>query len=601
MRKLLFILFCLCTMAVQAQETVAFRYWFDQNESAVVTGTTTVGNFHLDADVSQLPTGLHFFNYQVVSPTYDESVVHSAFFCKVPAFSNRKVRIQIDGIDVDNADMAINEALVLDMNVDSLPLGLHSLAVYITDDSGTPTQPVQSFFIKVPSDENRKGMNLYYVIDEDSAGTRYPCVYKDSIAYANVDMTALSLGNHSIKFLIIDNKGYMSETKESTFRRMPVTETVKVENIALSADTLTLTAGEKQELTATVMPINAKNKDLVWWSSDTTVAIVDTAGTVTAVGQGETVVNVRSAEVDSVTTSCAVIVKKDLTAQIRDLNDLVELAQKLCNSSTEGTNPGQYKVGSRDALLTVIKAVRERISDDMTEDDISDCRTKLQDAIDTFDDGKVPIPDPEKLDNVVYVSPTTVHSGSEDSLFVKIKNSASVQGFQFDLYLPEVMHFVANQKGKWAELTEDRTDSEMFDLFRSTLQADSALRVLGASTSGGTLEGSDGQVVKINIRIDDNVEEGEYPLIIKNAELTGNDNSTYFNAYFETTLTVENYVLGDVNGDGRISVSDVVMVANYVLDPEASSLNIKAADYNDDGRISVSDVVAIANAILNGQ
>ena len=58
-------------------------------------------------------------------------------------------------------------------------------------------------------------------------------------------------------------------------------------------------------------------------------------------------------------------------------------------------------------------------------------------------------------------------------------------------------------------------------------------------------------------------------------------------------------VLGDVNGDGTVDVSDVMALANYVLAKTVDGFNVAVADVNGDGDIDVSDVMKLANIILN--
>jgi hypothetical protein len=64
--------------------------------------------------------------------------------------------------------------------------------------------------------------------------------------------------------------------------------------------------------------------------------------------------------------------------------------------------------------------------------------------------------------------------------------------------------------------------------------------------------------------------------------------------YCPTTL------LGDVNGDGKVDVSDYIGVANYILNIPQEGFNEKAADVNGDGAIDVSDYLGVANIILTG-
>ena len=55
-------------------------------------------------------------------------------------------------------------------------------------------------------------------------------------------------------------------------------------------------------------------------------------------------------------------------------------------------------------------------------------------------------------------------------------------------------------------------------------------------------------------------------------------------------------ILGDVNGDGRVNVSDVTTLINMILG--ITPMDETRADVNGDGRVNVSDVTALINIIL---
>lgn len=64
-------------------------------------------------------------------------------------------------------------------------------------------------------------------------------------------------------------------------------------------------------------------------------------------------------------------------------------------------------------------------------------------------------------------------------------------------------------------------------------------------------------------------------------------------------LIYDAILLGDVNGDGRVNVSDVTALINHILSIPDSFVEA-AADVATDGRINVSDVSALINIILSG-
>ncbi len=58
--------------------------------------------------------------------------------------------------------------------------------------------------------------------------------------------------------------------------------------------------------------------------------------------------------------------------------------------------------------------------------------------------------------------------------------------------------------------------------------------------------------------------------------------------------------MGDVNGDGQVSVNDVMAMVAYVLGVVNSGFIVENADLNGDGQISVNDVMALVKIILQG-
>jgi hypothetical protein len=59
------------------------------------------------------------------------------------------------------------------------------------------------------------------------------------------------------------------------------------------------------------------------------------------------------------------------------------------------------------------------------------------------------------------------------------------------------------------------------------------------------------------------------------------------------------YLLGDANGDGNVTITDAVAVVNYILGNPSSNFKFKAANVNRDSGISITDAVGIVNIILN--
>ena len=58
-------------------------------------------------------------------------------------------------------------------------------------------------------------------------------------------------------------------------------------------------------------------------------------------------------------------------------------------------------------------------------------------------------------------------------------------------------------------------------------------------------------------------------------------------------------IMGDVNGDGKVTMADANMIANHYLGNEQEGFNEKAADMNADGNITVADSNEVTNIYLS--
>ena len=67
----------------------------------------------------------------------------------------------------------------------------------------------------------------------------------------------------------------------------------------------------------------------------------------------------------------------------------------------------------------------------------------------------------------------------------------------------------------------------------------------------------------------------------------------------EFTFTVPLQLPGDANGDGEVTVSDVLMVMEYVLGINPSDIVMDNAEVTGDREISINDVMTIAEIVLN--
>ena len=96
---------------------------------------------------------------------------------------------------------------------------------------------------------------------------------------------------------------------------------------------------------------------------------------------------------------------------------------------------------------------------------------------------------------------------------------------------------------------------------------------------------------------------------LRNGTWTGKESSVVFtfNANqrintikitYEVEATEPEVLLGDVNGDGEVTIADVTALVNILLGKDTAGYNLEAADVNSDGGRTIADVTALVNMIL---
>ena len=122
-------------------------------------------------------------------------------------------------------------------------------------------------------------------------------------------VTALKSGDCVITAAAVDGSG-VTATCSVTVTENPVT------SVILNRSTATLKATETVQLSGSVLPANASNKDLVWTTSDENIATVSESGLVTAVAVGEVTITATSQSTPDISATCRVSVVPTPVASI---------------------------------------------------------------------------------------------------------------------------------------------------------------------------------------------------------------------------------------------------------------------------------------------
>ena len=156
---------------------------------------------------------------------------------------------------------------------------------------------------------------------------------------------------------VIDTK-YVGSTKSYTY---------SVTDITLNKESVTLTAGGSETITATIAPTNATNKNLLWTTSNSAVATVNN-GVITAIGAGDATITVKSAD-GSVTKTISVkvnaVVETIIYGDINEdgkvnINDLIKLRKNLAGLETLSVNGNKSADVNKDGKVNMNDLIKMR-------------------------------------------------------------------------------------------------------------------------------------------------------------------------------------------------------------------------------------------------
>ena len=204
--------------------------------------------------------------------------------------------------------------------------------------------------------------------------------------------------------------------------------------------------------------------------------------------------------------------------------------------------------------------------------------------------------DLSQYDNYLSLNDAEAFHGDTIVVPVKMTNADNFIAFQTDIILPEGLELLQED----GEYIID--PSERMTRTHSILSNDvsgGAIRVICYSSNYRPFTGESGDdLFYITIKIADDA-EGDYTIQLKNTLLTNTDFIDIAAPDVASNVYVKAYLLGDANGSGSVSVTDVVVTAQYILEMNPTPFIFEAADVNLDEYITVADVARIAWMVLN--
>ena len=156
--------------------------------------------------------------------------------------------------------------------------------------------------INVSIADDTKGYYVYYKWDKDSSHTTY---YPKAVV-GTVKVPAVA-GPHTLLVRV----SYSSSSKLN-YETYNYTVGIPIESVSLNKSSSLIDIGKTETLTATVLPNEASDKTVSWTSSDNTIVIVDSTGTIAGVKLGEATITATTTD-GGKTAICTVTVKSPST------------------------------------------------------------------------------------------------------------------------------------------------------------------------------------------------------------------------------------------------------------------------------------------------
>lgn len=258
---------------VQDLPTIKTYYWFDDE-----TGRrefTNAGGGAMLIDVSHLKDGLHCFNAMLTNDAGSPSVPVSRTFIKMPSSTTNDsttLTFWIDGAQYSQQKVAYgNEIVDLELDVADLSVGMHFLQVQAVTNSGSASNTVSGYFMRMPYQESDGIIAYRYWINDNNADLAFTTVENPSTPFqfiSDLEVAPQPLRCANFHFEVNDDIPMLYAVNDLHMQIMAANgHLMKTTNMyaeSVAADTLT--AEEWTEIkNDTVIKANTPTGETIYW------------------------------------------------------------------------------------------------------------------------------------------------------------------------------------------------------------------------------------------------------------------------------------------------------------------------------------------------
>ena len=149
-----------------------------------------------------------------------------------------------------------------------------------------------------------------------------PDDFTDAVTWESTDTDVVTVTETGVIKAVGTGTATIKLTVGNVSASCLITVLQPVTSISLDRSSISLDSADNYQLSAYIYPSTASNKNVVWESSDPSVATIDDNGMVTALKKGTTKITVKATDGSNVSDSCTVTVKN--TTYVCDTVDKIE-------------------------------------------------------------------------------------------------------------------------------------------------------------------------------------------------------------------------------------------------------------------------------------
>lgn len=178
-------------------------------------------------------------------------------------------------------------------------------------------------------------------------------------------------------------------------------------------------------------------------------------------------------------------------------------------------------------------------------------------------------------------------------LKIQLSSTTTYRDLQFDLTLPTGISLVTESVSPESPDATNVKEGAAGHVIAYNAVGDNAVRFAVYDQANGNAF-TDGVLIEIPVQASDAFTANDVAKVT-NVVTSDNYAKSYAKNAFDINILVN--LLGDVNEDGSVNVTDIMAVASRIKGVATTPFNEGAADWTDDTEINVTDIMGIAGYI----